>query len=630
MTVLSESPVFAAPDIQLDPMGDGRWRMASRVPLDPCDRQVGLWLRRWAERAPDRVMLADRPPEGGAWRARTYAGARAEVDRLSAALLGHGLSPDRPLVILSDKSLRNGLLQLAALQVGIPVSPVSPAYALRPEARGRLRQCLGLLTPGMVYVEDGPPFEPALDLLDALPGGAEVPVVHGDRAPRRPAIPYDRLLSGATGDREAVEAAFADVGPDTPGKIMFTSGSTGPPKAAIVTHGNMTSNQAAMGQVYPFLRSAPPVVVDWQPWHHCGGGIYNWHAALAHGGSYYCDLGRPTPGGIATTVANLQGLHPTVHFNVPIGYDLLMQAFERAPARAADFFRDLRLMVYSAAGMPESLWRRMETVARRAAGRAVPMVSSYGMTEMAPMHTTVHWPIDRAGQIGAPIPGSEVLLVPAPDNPGGALEGRFELRGRGPNLSPGYYRQPETTAAALDGEGWFRTGDAVRLVDPAEPGAGLMLEGRLVEEFKLATGTWVSVGDVRTAVVSHAAPIVRDVIVVGENRPELGVLAFLDIEACRELTGESGLSLAEAGRDAVVRAAVTAAIGRYNAAFPASSRRIGRVLLLDHEPSFAAGETTDKGYINQRLARSTRAALVEALYAEDPAPDGGVLLRPPV
>jgi feruloyl-CoA synthase len=622
----ADASVFADPDIALEAIGNGRWRLRSRVPLDPPSRQVGDWVRRWAAAAPDRVMLADKPADataGTQWRTRGYAEARAEIDRLSAALLARGLSQERPLAILSDKSLRHGLLQLAALQVGIPVSPVSPAYSLRPEAHARLMQCLDVLRPGMIYIEDGPPFDAALRIAgEAL--GRLPEIVYGDRPPSSGATAYDRFLEAAPDS--GIDAEFDAVGPQTPGKIMFTSGSTGPPKAVIVTHGNMTANQAAMGQVYPFLRAGPPVVVDWQPWHHCGGGVYNWHAALAHGGSYYCDLGRPTADRIGTTLDNLDGLHPTVHFNVPLGYDLLMGAFESAPERAGDFFRDLRLLIYSAAGMPMSLWRRMQAVAEAATGAPVPMVSSYGMTEMAPMHTTVHMHQEVPGRIGVPVPGSEVLLVPAPDNPEGALDGRFELRGKGPNLTPGYYRQPELTAAAFDDEGWFRTGDAVRLVDPVDANAGLLLEGRLVEEFKLGTGTWVSVGDVRTAVVSHTAPLVQDVLVVGENRPMLGLLVFLGLDACRAVSGDPALTLAAAAETAAVKAAISERLSAYNAAFPASSRRIGRALLLDHLPSFAAGETTDKGYINQRLARANRAEAVARLYAEDVERDKSSIL----
>lgn len=605
------------PDVRVEATASALILRAGQ-PLGAYVPHVGHWIRDWAKKTPDAPMLADRPgpendpgPQPGPWRTVTYGAARTQIDRLSQALLDRGLGPERPLAILSEKSVRHGLLLFAAMQVGIPAVSLSASWSLRPEAHGRLADGVALLTPGLIYAEDPDAHAAALAV--------------ATRAAPHALLQPDWDDLAATAATPAVEAAFDAVRPETPARIMFTSGSTGPAKAAVVTHGNLTSNQQALRQVFPLLSARPPVVVDWQPWHHCGGGAYNLGAAIANGGAYYCDLGKPLPEQIGLTLRNLAGLHPTVHFNVPIGYDLLADVLEQDGDAARDFFRDLELIVYSAAGMPQSLWDRLARLAKSASGREIPMVSAYGMTEMAPMHTTVHWPGGAPGHIGAPVPGCEVRLLPAPDNdaadPLGRRAGRFELRARGPNITPGYFRQPDLTAAAFDEDGWYRSEDAVQFVDPADPDRGLRFDGRLVEQFKLQSGTWVMVGDLRTAVMSHLRPAALDVLVVGENEKEVGLLVFPDIDGCRRLTGRA-LDLDGCAVDAEVQAALADGIRAHNAGTTASSRRIGRILILADQPSFAAGETTDKGYINQRLAVSRRQAAVARLYADSPDPAG--------
>lgn len=570
--------------------------------LEPYDVQVGAWLRRWSEEAPDRRFLGEWN-EAGALVAITYGEARARCDRLSQALLDRGCGADRPLAILSEKSLSHALLTLAALQVGIPVAPVSPAYSLRPEARERLAFCLDRLTPGLVLVEDGPPFDAALALLPE-----DVGVVHvtGPATSRR-STPFGDLGC----EPRDVDAAFAAVDPDAAAKILFTSGSTGHPKPVINTHRMMCANATAQAQLLPFLKDRPPVVVDWQPWHHCGGSSHNFHAVLAQGGTYYIDAGKPTtPAAFAPTLAALRAVSPTLHFNVPQGYAMLAFHLDRDPELRRSFFADLDALIYSAAAMPLTVWRDLERLSSLERVARVPMLSSYGMTEMAPLHTSLHWHENGPGLIGLPVPGSAVKLVPS--------QGKLELRAKGPNVTPGYFRDPELTAAAFDEDGWYRSGDAVRLVDPDDPARGLLFEGRLTEEFKLLTGAWVPVGQVRTAVIDAAAPYVQDVLVVGEGQPELGLIAFPNLAACREDLGRPELTLEDAAASPVLADKVTERLARYNAAHTASSRRIGRILLTADLPSLARGETTDKGYINQRLAVSRRASLVQALYAGDP------------
>jgi feruloyl-CoA synthase len=609
-----ETQVFAAPDYRLTAV-DGGYLLNSANPLRPHEPHVGHWIRRWAALTPDALMIADRgvADVGRRWQTVTYGAALARINRLSQALIDLGLSSERPLVVLSEKSVRHGLLMFAAMQVGIPAVSLSASWSMRPEAHDRLRQAIDLITPGVIYAEDATTFGDALAICTTAARSARVACAVG--APGHPdSIDYDEMENVPAGG--AVEDAFGAVSAGTTARIMFTSGSTGPAKAVRVTHGMLTSNQQALRQIYPFLAAGPPRLVDWQPWHHCGGGAINLNAAISNGGSYYCDLGKPVPGAFQQTIDNLQDMSPTLHFNVPLGYDLLVDAMERGALDARTFFREMRLIIYSAAGMPQSLWDRLAIVAREAGGGPVPMVSSYGMTEMAPMHTAVHWRESGPGQIGGPAPGCEIKLQPAPDNFKGGLEGRFELRARGPNITPGYFRQPNLTADIFDDDGWFVAGDAVRFVDPVDPNRGLLFDGRLVEQFKLQSGTWVMAGDLRTAVMSHLRPIAQDVLVVGENEKTVGLLVFLDLEGCQAAIGAIS-TLAEGAASTPLAREIAARLAPYNLTNSASSRRIDRFLLLNESPSFGAGETTDKGYINQRLAIRRRQTMVEELY--DPA-----------
>ncbi len=573
---------FARPAARMERAADGALVLRHALDLGRYDRQVGDWLRRGAAAAPGRVCLAAWDGDG---RLRTvsYAETRAACDRLSQALLDRGLGQARPVAILTEKSIPHALLTLAAMQVGIPVSAISPAYSRLAEARSRLDACLAVLRPGLLLVDGA----------GAWPGAEAV---------------TEQGLDAIGREARDVDAAFDAVDPDAPAKILFTSGSTGEPKAVVNTHRMMCSNAAAQAQLFPFLRHRPPVVVDWQPWHHCGGSSHNFHAALANGGSYYIDHGKPTnAAAFAPTLHALRSVSPTLHFNVPLGYDRLASHLERDPALAASFFAELDCMVYSAAAMPPPLWAELERLSEAARGSRVPMVSSYGMTEMAPLHTSLHWHEGAPGLIGLPIPGSAVKLVPVDG-------GKLELRAKGPNITPGYFRAPALTEAAFDEEGWYRSGDAVRMVDPADPARGLAFDGRLTDQFKLLSGTWVPLGELRTAIVAACAPVVDDVLVVGEGRPEVGVLVIPKLEACRALSGCPGLTLAEAVALPALAARLRAGLAAHNAANPASSRRIGRAMAIDDVPSLAAGETTDKGHINQALAVRRRARLVARLY----------------
>jgi feruloyl-CoA synthase len=593
---------FAAPDITRVVRPDGSILLESALPLGEYDRQVGNWLRRWAVAAPDRLFLVQRGPDGD-WKRVSYRQASQECDAISQSLLNRGLSAERPVMILSEKSIAHALLSIGAMQVGIPVVPVSPAYSLRPEAQARLVSCLSQTTPGLILVEDGLKFDNALSLVPE-----NIEIVHVNCAPsRHESTAFSALL--AVRPTDAVEKAFAAVDPDAPAKILFTSGSTGQPKPAINTHRMMCSNVVAEAQLFPFLTDRPPVVVDWQPWHHCGGGSFNFHSAFANGGTYVFDLGKPLPDQFGPTLANLREISPTIHFNVPQGYDLLCYHLERDEQLRDTFFRDLDCLVYSGALMPASLWRKLEDLAVAARGVRIPMVSAYGMTETGPLHTIVHWPADRAGLIGCPIPGATVKLVPN--------QGKFELRAKGPNIAPGYFRAPQLSQNAFDSEGYFLTGDAVRAVDEEDPNKGLAFDGRLVEEFKLVSGTWVPSGALRSEIVSECAPYVQDALVVGEGRAEIGLLLIPNLLACRDAFGLPEITLSELIALPSFTTAVRKGLARYNERNSTSSRRIGRALPIDDVPSLAAGETTDKGYINQKFAIQRRSALVDALFDED-------------
>jgi len=580
---------------------DGHLLMRHGLDLAPYDRQVGEWVRRGAAKFPDRIAL-------GEWDSSqelhtlNYLQLRYQCDRVAQALLNFGLSIERPVVLLSEKSLSNAVLTLAAMQCGIPVCPISPAYSLRIEARDRLVACLQKMTPGLVFVEDGDAFSDAIALLPD-----DVYVVYKRNPPggRPNAIDFENLLLNDAGS--AVDASFHAVNPDAPAKILFTSGSTGEPKAVINTQRMMCSNARAHSQLFPFLEARIPVVVDWQPWHHCGGSSHNFHTVLLANGSYYMDRGKPNTGdAFAPTLHALRQISPTLQFNVPLGYDMLVRHMRRDSVLRKNFFAKLDCIIYSGAAMPTMLWDELERLSELERGVRVPMVSSYGMTEMAPLHTSLHWHEGRPGLIGLPIPGSIVKLVPVDD--------KLELRAKGPNITPGYFRSTALTAESFDSDGWFKSGDAVRLVNSAMPNLGLQLEGRLTDQFKLQSGTWVRVGDLRTAIVSATSPLLAEVLIAGEGRIEVGVLAVPNLSVCRELFAMPNASLSQLIALPQLRQQLKELLSAFNIMNAASSRRIARALLIDDVPSLAVGETTDKGHVNQKLAVQRRSRFVERLY----------------
>jgi feruloyl-CoA synthase len=602
-------PIAYAPlDVRAERAADGSLLIRSATPLAPHDPSLARMFRAAVAAQPARTFLAERAGEG--WRAVTYAQARQVVDALAQALIDRGLSAERPVMILSGNAIDHALLMLAGFTAGVPVAPISVAYSLQSQDHAKLKQIADLLAPGLVYVADTAPFAGALAAVDS-----DVEIVASRNGAGRPGvIAFDDLIQTNSGS--AVEAAVAATNASTVAKILFTSGSTGTPKGVINTHGMLTANQQQLAQLWPFLAEQELVLVDWLPWNHTFGGNHNFNLALRHAGTLYIDAGKPLPALVGETVRNLAEVSPTVYFNVPAGYAALLPHLEKDEGLARAFFKRLRLIFYAGAALPQDLWERLEAVSLKTLGARVPMTSSWGTTETAPLAVAAHYLIERAGNVGVPAPGCEVKLVPAGT--------KLEIRVRGANVTPGYWKRPDLTAAAFDADGFYRPGDAMRLADANDPAKGLLFDGRLAEDFKLATGTWVHVGVLRVGVLAAASPALQDAVVAGENRGFIGLLAWLNPAGCRNLIGAGAPDAhAELTRHAAVRAHARTAIARWNAA-GGTSQRIARVLLLAAPPSIDANEITDKGYINQRRVLERRAAEVERLYAA--APDSEVIV----
>jgi|TARA_B100000959_G_scaffold248777_1_gene275942 feruloyl-CoA synthase len=565
-------------------------------------------LRHWAAQTPLSPFLVERDNDGR-WVRLCYAEAADRADSVSQALLDRNLSLERPVMVLSGNSIEHALLSLGAMQVGIPVVPVSPAYSLLSGDHQRLKALFELCSPGLVYVSDSGPFGPALA---ALPlAGAEL--VTGTNSGAGPsATAFSDLL--ATPAEGAVNRAFDAVGPETVAKILFTSGSTGVCKGVINTHRMLCSNQKSLALVWPFIEKVRPLLLDWLPWNHTFGGNHNFTLVLRNGGVMYIDAGKPLPELIEQTIDNLREVSPTMYFNVPAGYSMLLPYLEDDKVLCEHFFRNLKLLMFAAAALPKDLWERLERLSVAVLGRKVPITSAWGTTETAPLATTAHFPIEDIANIGIPVPGVSVKMLPFGD--------KMELRVKGPNITPGYHRRPELTAKMFDEEGYYLAGDAGRLVDPLDPARGILFDGRITEDFKLMTGTWVSTGTVRVNAIAAASPLIRDAVVTGSNRADIGLLAWLNDAAGEQfLTGGGQPLSSPLILNPVIRARLVKDLAGYNTRNPGSSRCIRRIMLMSEPPEIDAGEITDKGYINQRAVQERRADLVERLYAESPDPE---------
>jgi feruloyl-CoA synthase len=611
------APLFAAPSIVAevtahagaasadDPGADyGSLLIRSTEPLAGYPVTVMHSVRAWAAADPAHPMVAERDASGG-WRICGYGEAVAAADAIGQALLDRGLGPGRPLLVLSGNAVDHLLVTLGAMTAGIPVAPVSVAYSLQSHDHARIRAITELIRPRAVFADDADRFAAALDAISSVPA-----IVSSGARPG--AARLGELT--ATRPGPAVTAASDAVGRDAIAKILFTSGSTGTPKGVLNTHRMLAANQQMIRQVWPFLRTERPVIVDWLPWSHTFGGNHNVNMALTAGGTLYVDAGRPAPGMFAQSIANLAEIPPTIYFNVPAGYAQLVPALEADAAFAARFFSRLRLMFNAAAALPATLRQRLSEIAIQTVGHPVPVTGSWGATETAPAVTTAHFDFADARCIGVPLPGTQVKLVPA--------EGAYEIRVKGPMVTPGYFERPDLTAAAFDAEGFYRTGDAVGLADPDDLNAGLVFRGRIAEDFKLDTGTFVRVGAVRTALLS-AAPILADAVIAGQERGSVCALAWLNATEARKLLGEDPEPRGELIISEPIRRELARALAIHNDD-AGSSALIERLLVMARPAGLDAGEITDKGYVNQRQVLANRGALVDQLYAQ-PVPAGVIV-----
>jgi feruloyl-CoA synthase len=545
---------------------------------------------------------------GGDWRKLTYAELLTASRQIASALLARGLSAEKPVVILSGNAIDHALVAFGALYAGIPFCPVSPAYSLISKDYAKLSYVMKLLTPGLVFADDAGKFADAIAA--TVPGGVEIAATSG-------AVPGLNVTGLAdllrTPLHSGLDAAHNAIGPDTIAKFLLTSGSTGNPKAVINTQRMICANQVMIRETMAFLKDEPPVIVDWLPWNHTFGGNHNIGLTLYNGGAMYLDKGKPMPGGIEETVRNLREISPTVYFNVPKGYESLLPYLRDDSALRARFFAKLHAMFFSGAALSPYVWNSLDELSVRETGARVPMLTGLGATETAPFFMSVNPRTSRSGHVGLPVPGNDAKLVP--------VNGKLEARAKGPNVTPGYWRQPELTKAAFDEEGFYRFGDAIKPAVTDDFHAGFDFDGRIAEDFKLASGTWVSVGPLRARFIAACAPLVRDVVIAGINRDELSALVILDLDGCRLLNPNLAADdVFAAANDAAVRAAFRERLEKLLASATGSSTRITRAVLFDAPLSIDRGEVTDKGSINQRAVLEHRADLIEELYAMPPSP----------
>lgn len=597
------------PKVVMTERADGALLLRDPRGLATPEETIVAFLRRWADTDPSRLMVAER--RGGGWVEVSYGQMRRYADSIAQSLLDLGLRAGQTILIVSGNSIEHAALALGAMTIGVAAAPISPAYSLGTAGRPKLMRVLEAVRPAMIFAQDWAQFGPTINEVRA-PGLPVAAVANIE--PGQGVIAYADMIA-ATPSRQ-VEEAYSRTGPDTIAKILFSSGSTGWPKGVINTQRMLCVNMAMVDAMWaPEEQTKPYVTLNWMPWNHtmAGNGLFN--RSLRQGGAYYIDDGRPLPGEFEKTLRNLAEISPHSHSDVPAGFAMLTSALEADDALLERFFRNLVFVQYAGASLPNEVWQRFQQLSVRATGRRIPFLTGYGCTEAGPLITQLYWPVEGSGQIGVPVPGIEVKLIPVDAT-------RYEVRARGPNLTPGYLGAPELSAAALDEEGFYRTGDAVTFIDRDDPVKGLRFASRVAEDFKLLTGTFVAVGSLRADLVGALTPLATDAVITGHDRPFVGALVWPNLEGCRKLMGAAG---ANASAEDIVRApAVVAAfqqaVAKYNESHSTSSTRVERILLMAEPASPEANEITDKGYVNQRAVLDRRSALVDQLYAEPTGP----------
>jgi feruloyl-CoA synthase len=603
-------------DATLETRADGTQILRSTEALRWFPDRLTDALEQWAAEAPERTLVAKRDPRApwnGDWRRISYAEMLQRVQAVGQALIARGVSAERPVAILSDNDLEYLTLALGAMWVGVPYVPVSSAYSLISQDYGKLRHVFDTVTPGLVFASSAA-YGKAISAV--LPAGVPVVLTEGSIEGRE-VLSFEQIL--ATQPGEAAALAHAQVGPDTIAKFLFTSGSTKQPKGVINTNRMICANQQMIHQSMHFLATEPPVLVDWLPWNHTFGGNHNVGIVLYNGGTLYIDEGKPTPKGMAETLRNLREISPTVYFNVPKGFEEIATAMDSDPVLRKSLFARVKAFMFAGAGLSQAVWDKLDAHAEAEVGERVRIITGLGMTETAPSCTFAVGTDVGSGHIGLPVPGVEVKLVPGT---AGDPYAKTEIRFRGPNVMPGYWRAPNETNEAFDEEGFYKTGDAVKFIDPARPTRGLMFDGRIAEDFKLSTGTFVSVGPLRAKIIAAGDPCVQDAVVTGLNRDEIGLLVFPRADEVRKLAGvHAGVPFPDVLHQPVVRAFFQRLADQLWASGTGSANRPARMHVLAEPAAIDKGEITDKGSINQRAVLSARAALVEALYeggASDP------------
>jgi feruloyl-CoA synthase len=589
---------FKPHDVSSEQRSDGTLLLRSNAEMGDVVDTSADWLHRWSEEAPERIFLAER--SGSGWREETYQSTLQKVRAIAASLLARGMGPDTPILIMSGNGVDHGLLTLAAHYVGVPTAPIAEQYALIPAARERLEHAISLVKPHMAYVVDADKFAHAITI-DALAG---VEIVASDVGSQSGVTGMDTLLQGDSG--VDIDAARGQVTPDSVVKILMTSGSTSAPKGVMTTQRMMCVNQTQIADSLPFLTERPPSVVDWLPWNHVFGGSHNFNMMLANGGSFYIDDGKPLKGLFDRTVENLKMVTGSLVFNVPVGFGMLLQALKADPDLRQRFFQDLDMIFYAGASLPQDIWQGLEQMALDVKGEVPLMTSSWGLTETAPATMIQQEPTDRSGVIGVPMSGVTLKLVPEED-------GRYEVRAKGPNIMPGYYNDPQKTAEAFDGEGYFITGDAMVFVDPDNVNAGMRFDGRISEDFKLLTGTWVRATALRMSLLSHFAPLAADLVITGQDKSDIGVLIFPNKEAI-ETAGHALDDVDGMLSDPSLLTALRDRLAAWNEANASSSTRIARAALFAEPASLVDAEITAKGNLNFRKVLQRRSAILDHLY----------------